>query len=101
MAQELSNSPLVGAAVAGEGVVAGAARVADVAASSAAAGAAAAKPRSKAAATADRMGALVMAFLLIRLLISAQNGMSQIAICWSNISIPYVTGVTLCPIASL
>src|SRR5207344_2814514 len=68
MAQELSNSPLTGAGVA-DGVVAG---VAGVAASSAATGPAAARPSSRAAATADRMGALVMAFLLLSFLNVAQ-----------------------------
>src|SRR5262245_7755693 len=102
MAQESSNSPLTG--VAGAGFVGGevgaaeGAGAAGVAASSAATGAAA-SPSSNAAAAADRMGALIMAFLLVRLLEPAPDGAS--AWFWSNISTPYVTGVTHCPIASL
>jgi hypothetical protein len=44
----------------------------ELAASSAAAGIAAVNPSSRAAATADRMGVLVMAFLLVRILNFAQ-----------------------------
>src|SRR5262245_501824 len=64
MAQELSNSPLTGAGVAGEAGVAAGVGLVGLAASSAAAGPAAAKPSSSTAAMADRMGALIMAFLL-------------------------------------